>query len=318
MTTIINTQHKDRLFCAIFRGKKELLSLYNAINETAYTDENALIVNTLDNAIYMTMKNDVSFLIYGVLNLYEHQSTWNPNMPLRDFLYVSQQIKKMVEEKGWDLYGSRLVKIPTPQAVVFYNGKRGQPERQILKLSDAFENQEKPGCMEFQCLVLNINYGQNRELMEKCKPLLDYAAFIDRIRHYEKQELNLENAVQQAIEECVKEDILAEYLRTYRSEVTNMILSEYDEQKHIENEKRWSYEDGREDGYADGREDGYADGREDGYADGREDGYEDGGNKVSRLYELLILDGRREEMEMALTDRELRHQFMVEYKLIET
>ena len=123
MTTIINTQHKDRLFCAIFRGKKELLSLYNAINETAYTDENALIVNTLDNAIYMTMKNDVSFLIYGVLNLYEHQSTWNPNMPLRDFLYVSQQIKKMVEEKGWDLYGSRLVKIPTPQAVVFYNGK---------------------------------------------------------------------------------------------------------------------------------------------------------------------------------------------------
>ena len=178
MTTIINTQHKDRLFCAIFRGKKELLSLYNAINETAYTDENALIVNTLDNAIYMTMKNDVSFLIYGVLNLYEHQSTWNPNMPLRDFLYVSQQIKKMVEEKGWDLYGSRLVKIPTPQAVVFYNGKRGQPERQILKLSDAFENQEKPGCMEFQCLVLNINYGQNRELMEKCKPLLDYAAFI--------------------------------------------------------------------------------------------------------------------------------------------
>jgi hypothetical protein len=122
--------------------------------------------------------------------------------------------------------------------------------------------------------------------MEKCKPLLDYAAFIDRIRHYEKQELNLENAVQQAIEECVKEDILAEYLRTYRSEVTNMILSEYDEQKHIENEKRWSYEDG--------------------------------GNKVSRLYELLIIDGRRDEMEMALTDRELRHQFMVEYKLIET
>ena len=166
MKNIINRKHKDRLFCSIFKEKKELLSLYNAINETNYTDEELLTVNTLDNAIYMTMKNDISFLIYGILNLYEHQSTWNPNMPLRDFLYVAQQIKIMIDENEWDIYGSKLVKIPTPQAIVFYNGKEYQPERQILKLSDAFEKMDRKGCMEFECVVLNLMYLPLKVLFE--------------------------------------------------------------------------------------------------------------------------------------------------------
>lgn len=227
MKNIINRKHKDRLFCSIFKEKKKLLSLYNAINETNYTDEELLTVNTLDNAIYMTMKNDILFLIYGILNLYEHQSTWNPNMPLRDFLYVAQQIKIMIDENEWDIYGSKLVKIPTPQAIVFYNGKEHQPERQILKLSDAVEH---------------------------------------------------------AIEDCIKENVLADYLRLYRSEVKNLILSEYDEQKHIENEKRWSYEEGCD--------------------------------QASKLYELLLQDDRQEEMKLSLKDKILRQKLMQEYDLI--
>lgn len=288
MKNIINRKHKDRLFCSIFKEKKELLSLYNAINETNYTDEEALTVNTLDNAIYMTMKNDVSFLIYGILNLYEHQSTWNPNMPLRDFLYVSQQIKRMVDENGWDIYGSKLVKIPTPQAVVFYNGKENQPARQILRLSDAFENKTKIGCMEFECLVLNINYGNNKEIMGKCKSLMGYAILIERIRKHEKREQNLETAVDHAIEECIKDNILADYLRFYWNEVKNLILSEYNEQRHIENEKRWSYEEGREEGEV----------------------------RVNRLYELLFQDERLKELKECLNNKELRLKLMQEYDLI--
>ena len=284
MNTIINRRHKDRLFCSIFKEKRELLSLYNAINGTNYTDEDAVTVNTLDNAIYMTMKNDISFLIYGILNLYEHQSTWNPNMPLRDFLYIAQQIKKMVEENGWDIYGSKLVKIPTPQAVVFYNGKMGQPERQILKLSDSFENKDRNGCMEFQCLVLNINYGKNKEIMEKCKRLMDYTILIERIRIYAKKVYSLEHAVDRAIEECIEEDVLTAYLRLYRSEVKDLILCEYDEQKHIENEKRWSYEEGID--------------------------------HVNRLYELLLQDNRQDDMKQALKDKNLRQRLMEEYNLL--
>lgn len=248
MTHTINKKYKDRLFCSIFKEKKKLLSLYNAINGTNYNNEDALTVTTLDNAIYMTMKNDVSFLIYGILNLYEHQSTWNPNMPLRDFLYIANQIKKIIDEKKADVYGSKLVTIPTPQAIVFYNGLEKHPERQILKLSDSFENKEKKGCMEFECLVLNINYGNNKDVLKKCKSLMDYSILIDKIRTYEKQIPIFEEAVEHAIKECINENVLAEYLRTNQSEVKNLILSEYDEQQHIENEKRWSFEEGLEEG----------------------------------------------------------------------
>ena len=146
--------------------------------------------------------------------------------------------------------------------------------------------------MEFQCLVLNINYGKNKEIMEKCKRLMDYTILIERIRIYAKKEYSLEHAVDRAIEECIKEDVLADYLRLYRSEVKDLILCEYDEQKHIENEKRWSYEEGLE------------------------RGYEKAEKLMNRLYELLLHDNRQEDMKAALTDKNLRKKLMEEYNLI--
>ena len=304
MRETINRKHKDRLFCSVFKEKKELLSLYNAVNGTNYTDEEELTVTTLDNAIYMTMKNDVSFLIYGILNLYEHQSTWNPNMPLRDFLYVANQLKSMIEEHGWDIYGSKLIRIPTPQAVVFYNGKADQPERQVLKLSDAFENKDKQGCMEFECLVLNINYGKNKELMERCNQLRGYAILIDRIRRYTLSGSSLEQAVDRAIEECIQENILEGFLRQQRSEVKDLILSEYDEQKHIENEKRWSWEDGKAEGVKLGK------------AEGVKLGKAEGVKLANRLIELLLSDERQEELHRSFEDEAFRLELMQEYGLI--
>ena len=283
MNITVNRKYKDRLFCSIFKDKKELLSLYNAINGTSYDNEDSLKVNTLDNAIYMTMKNDVSFLIYGILNLYEHQSTWNPNMPLRDFLYIANQIKKFSEEEKLDLYGRKLVKIPTPQAVVFYNGNEEQPERQILKLSDSFENKDIIGCLEFECIVLNINYGKNKDIMDKCKSLTDYAILIEKIRTYEKQEKNIERAVERAIKECIQENVLAEYLRINQSEVIDLILSEYNEQQHIENERKWSWEEGQE--------------------------------VYAKLIDLLIQDGRHEDVKKSLKNKEFRYELIKEYKL---
>ena len=128
--------HKDRLFRIIFREKKELLSLYNAVNGTSYTNAEDLEIVTLENAIYMNMKNDLAFIMDSYLNLYEHQSTYSPNMPLRDLFYIAKELQGQVDSK--DLYRSTLVKIPTPRFLVFYNGSEEQAEKKYLRLSDAF------------------------------------------------------------------------------------------------------------------------------------------------------------------------------------
>ena len=103
------------------------MSLYNAMNHKNYTDADALQVVTLENSIYMGMKNDLAFILDMNLYLYEHQSTYNPNMPLRDLFYISNEYQKLVVQKS--LYSSVLQKIPAPKFVVFYN------ERKRLKMS---------------------------------------------------------------------------------------------------------------------------------------------------------------------------------------
>lgn len=245
--TRVNRSYKDRLFRFIFNDKKELLDLYNAVNGTNYKDSEEVTINTIDNVIYMTMKNDVSFLISGVLNLYEHQSTWSPNMPYRNLIYTVDLLKGYVAQQHLDVYGSRQLKLPTPQSIVFYNGQKNLPERSILKLSDSFNTKLKDKSLEFQTIVLNINYGQNQTIMQRCKRLHDYSIFIDRVRYYVAKNDNLEKAIQQAIDECINQNVLSDILLKHRGEVLDMILTEYDEQAHIANEKRWSYEDGRKD-----------------------------------------------------------------------
>ena len=119
-----------------------MLSLYNAINGTSYDNPDDVIVTELSkDAIYLGLKGDLSFIVDFRLNIYEHQSTINPNMPLRDLFYFSAQMRGLIELPK--MYGSKLVKIPTPQFVVFYNGVRTVEERQIICLSDAFERKNK-------------------------------------------------------------------------------------------------------------------------------------------------------------------------------
>ncbi|MDO4555614.1 MAG: hypothetical protein Q4B70_10750 [Lachnospiraceae bacterium] len=252
----VNKNHKDRLFRFIFQDKASLLMLYNALNGTNYQNPDDLEINTLENAVFLSMKNDLSFLIYGVLNLYEHQSSQNPNMPLRNLIYTVDLIKGFISQHGFDIYGSRLIKLPTPQAVVFYNGKKEEPERQVLKLSDSYEVSGKEASLEFSTIMININYGKNQELMENCRPLMEYSVFIAKIRHYEAQSFNLGDAVATAVNDCIREGILKDLLLKHRSEVTSMILDEYNEQQHIENEKRWSREEGLAQGLARGKEEG--------------------------------------------------------------
>lgn len=218
--------YKDRIFRLLFKDKKRLLELYNALNNTAYTETDDLTVNTLENAIFMKMKNDVSFLIGCDMCLYEHQSTYCPNMPLRGLFYLTDLYKKYIRDI--DLCIKKRIMIPTPHYIVFYNGTECQEEEVIQRLSASFEDQTK-GCLELTVQTLNINYGHNKKLMDKCKTLADYAYFIAEIRNNLKT-VPLEAAVSAAVDVCIKEDILRDFLMEQKAEVIAMSIYEYNEE----------------------------------------------------------------------------------------
>lgn len=246
----INRKHKDRLFRFIFRDKTALLSLYNALNESDYKDINQLEVYTMENYIYMHMKNDLSFLIDYSLNIFEHQSTWNPNMPLRGFFYMASALKKYVELNELDIYCSKLVSLPVPRYYVFYNGSKAIDDEVILHLTDSMQihgsSVVQKSCTDFVAHVFNINAGHNPALMKRCPLLYEYSVFIFEIRQNQSKGMTLKKAVDAAITTCIQEGILADILRGHRSEVTDMLLEEYDEVFHIATEKEISFEEGRQ------------------------------------------------------------------------
>ena len=133
-------EYKDTVFRMLFSDKEKLLSLYNAMNVRHYENAEDLKIVTLKNAIYMGMKNDLAFMVDTQICLYEHQSTKNPNMPLRDMFYISLEYQAYVNNKS--LYSSTLQKLPTPKFVIFYNGTEDLEECTELRLSDAYENLE--------------------------------------------------------------------------------------------------------------------------------------------------------------------------------
>lgn len=241
----------------IFGNRKAALELYNAINHSNYQNPEQLEITTIEGAIYMGVKNDLSFLIDRVMNLYEAQSTRNPNMPLRGLIYFARVYQGYVEKRELDIYSGSRIKIPLPQYIVFYNGSQEEPDRREYRLSDAFERKQDSYCLECVATVLNINTGHNRQLMENCSLLWQYAFFVSKVRLYlERYPENLEGAVDMAVEECIEEDILADFLKKQRGEVKDVILTEYNAERHIKNEKKLSYEEGVKEGMEQGLEQG--------------------------------------------------------------
>ena len=221
--------YKDRIFRMVFREKKALLALYNAMNETDYENEDDLKVTTLESALYLEMKNDVSFGLYDELLLYEHQSTKNPNLPLRNLIYVSDVYSELT--KDLFLYGSVPVQIPEPKFVVFYNGLENMQEREVLKLSSLYAKKAEHISLELETLVLNVNVGYNKILMERCRQLSDYAQFVSEVRKRLSKKIPLSEAVNEAVEDCIQRGILAEFLSKNRAEVIKVSIYEYDEEK---------------------------------------------------------------------------------------
>ena len=241
----VNRTFKSTLFIMLFEDRKNLLELYNAITGKHYADPELLEINTLENAIYMSMKNDISFLIDGRLSLYEHQSTKNPNLPLRFLLYISHLYSRLTVKAN--LYGERIVQIPAPEFLIFYNGKDEMPERQLLKLSDMYSVKEENPKLELEATLLNISGTNNRKLKEACRTLRDYAIYTDKIRAY-TETMELVEAVDRAINECIEEDILRDFLMKHKAEARAMSIFEYDQERHMQQEREAGIEKGRRQG----------------------------------------------------------------------
>lgn len=241
----VNRIYKDRLYKMIFNDKSELLKLYNAINGTHYDDPAMLTITTLDNAIYMTMENDLSFIIDMRLALYEQQSTVNPNLPLRFLMYITDIYSAYT--KDMNIYGSKKGQIPLPSFVIFYNGVKSQPDRTEFLLSELFHPTTDQPALELKAVMLNINKGHNQELMNACHTLRDYSEYVARIRTY-SAEMPLTDAVEKAITECIHENILRDFLLKNRAEAKAMSIYEYDEEKTLRMFREEGYEDGERNG----------------------------------------------------------------------
>ena len=254
--THVNRTYRSTVFIMLFEEKENLLELYNAMSGKHYTDPELLEINTLENAIYMSIRNDVSFLMDGRLSLYEHQSTYSPNLPLRFLFYISNLYSGMTKDEN--LYGRRKAQIPMPEFIIFYNGEEERPERETLKLSDLYIFNEKDGqfkaedySLELKAELLNICGDNNKALKDACRTLREYTAFTDKMRKYTKM-MDIKAAAERTIEECIREDILREFLTKHKAEVRTVSIFEYDQEKHIRQEREQAWEEGRESGFAEG------------------------------------------------------------------
>ena len=230
----VNREFKDRLFRFVFGNeeyKEFALSLYNAINGSSYTDASDLEFTTIRDAVYMGMKNDVSFLVSDYMNIYEQQSTFNPNMPLRFLIYAGLLYSRYANDNDINLYSDSLQSIPAPRCVCLYNGEDRKTEECFsFKLSDAFRNNEK-GDIEVSVTCYNINYDTDKKLLQDCKPLNELAWFVEEARKNTRAGDELEDAINKALNDMPEDFLIRKLLMSNKAEVVSMCITEYDEAK---------------------------------------------------------------------------------------
>jgi hypothetical protein len=311
MSSTVNREYKDRLFKFIFGNpekKNWTLSLYNAINGSSYPDSDAekIQIRTLNDVVYMSMKNDISFLIGNTMNFYEVQSSFNPNMPIRLLIYAGMVYGNYVKEPEnlINIYSSKQQKLPVPKLVCFYDGSQRAEDKTVLSLSKSFADNVQAD-IEVNVTMLNINYGRNSELMEKCLQLSEYAMFVAEVRKNLKEEHDkgnsreetLSNAVSKAIEALPEESEIRKFLEKNRAEVTGMCLKEYDEKRTMELfEKEWKEE-----------------GRQEGLEEGEKKGLQKGEKKFSSLMAKLLSMGKMDDIRRVVEDEEYREKLYMEY-----
>lgn len=241
-----NKQIKDSLFVDLFQNdvtaKENFLSLYNAIKGTDLKSEDTEIVpKRLEQVAYRSLYNDVSMLVNNrLIVLVEHQSTVNENMPLRFLLYVAHLYEVIIKTR--DKYRRTLVKIPTPEFYVIYNGTEDYPAMKELHLKDAFMELQAEAKLDLTVTVYNVNKPQESGIVQHCRMLNDYCKFIEIVN--EEKDKGTEEGIKQALEKALKMGLLPNYLERKVSEVYNFLLGEYDYDTDIAVQREEAFEQG--------------------------------------------------------------------------
>ena len=218
--TTENREYKSDVFSMLMQVPEYALNVYNALNGSNYDDPGLVEMKTLDKCVSLTVRNDAAFIIDMNLCIYEHQSSYNPNMPLRVLLYLADILKPLLKQK--DIYSRSKILIPKPNFVVFYNGIENRPQKEIQKLSDLYQHDEEIN-LELICTVYNINPGYNEEIKQKSEVLEGYTVFVEKVREYFTDED--ENAVSRAVDYCIEHNILVDFFSSRKEEVVkNMTL----------------------------------------------------------------------------------------------
>ena len=252
-----NRKYKDSVFVDLFStdrtAKANFLALYNALHGTDYRSTGILKNIRLKQVLYMSFANDVSYLIdHKIIVLAEHQSTINPNMPIRCLEYITRLYEQFYQSK--EKYSRKQLAIPTPEFYVFYNGKEPYTGKGLLKLSDSFSQKHDEYALELSVKVVNINYDKGNYILQQCKILEEYSLFVEAVRR--NSTVDKEHGFEKAIKECIQNNILKEYLRRKSKEVLNMLIGEYDYATDIAVQREESFDMGLERGIAEGKAEG--------------------------------------------------------------
>ena len=244
-----NRRYKDSVFVDFFSedrtAKANFLALYNALHGTDYQSTAILKNIRLKQVLYMSFANDVSYLVDNkIIVLAEHQSTINPNMPIRCLEYIARLYEQFYKSK--EKYSRKQLAIPTPEFYVFYNGKEPYRGDSLLKLSDSFTQKHDEYALELSVKVVNINYDKASEILKRCKLLEQYSLFVDAVRR--NIAVDKEHGFEKAIKECIQNDILREYLQRKSKEVLNMLIGEYDYDTDIAVQREESFDMGLAEG----------------------------------------------------------------------
>ena len=248
-----NREYKSDVFSMLMEDKRYALEVYNALNGSDFSDPEQVEMVRLDKGVSLSVRNDAAFIIDMNISFYEHQSTYNPNIPLRGMIYYANTMERWIKEQGKDLFSRRRIAIPTPHFVVFYNGTEKRPEYEEMKLSDAFcHPADHPG-IEVLCRVYNINPSQNEKLKARCRVLEGYTYFVEKVREYHGREETRERAVELAIRDCVEHQVLTEFFQNRKDEVIKMTHLDFTWERREELIRKEEREEGRAEGRAEGR-----------------------------------------------------------------
>ena len=245
-------QYKSNTFSLLVQESKYALGIFNAINGTNYDNPSEIEITMLANGINLKVRNDASFIFHGSMNLYEHQSTPNPNMPIRFLMYITRLFEDYIKDE--DIRKSPLVSLPTPHFVVLYNGLEDQPEVQTLRLSDAFQVKQEEYELELICKVYNINKTKNEWLVDNCEALKGYMTFVNKVRSiYVGRDLDkVKDALVEAIDYCIENSVLSDFFKKYRNQIMEVEMLDYS----IERIENFAWKKGHAEGIELGREEG--------------------------------------------------------------